>query len=81
MNSAILITIVSILFGIVGFFSSRKTAKEHAKVIDLTVKINENKDAAAQAQKDADAKVSQYEKDLNQLDPNFNKPPTDGGAA
>lgn len=56
---------------LIGFFSSRKTAKEDAQVIDLTVKIGENKDKAAAAQKDADEKIKEYNEALKQLDPNF----------
>jgi len=79
-SSAILFAIVALIFGVVGFFLSSKTAKQDAKILDLTVKINENKDAAAAAQKDADAKVKAYQDSLAKLNAN-NKPPTDGGGS
>jgi len=80
MSSAILFAVVALVFGIVGFLTASKTAKQDAKIIDLTVKINENKDAAAKAQKDADAKVAAYQKSLAEFNAN-NKPPTDGSAS
>ena len=79
MSSAILFTVVALVFSIVEFLAASKTAKQDAKIIDLTVKINENKDAALKAQKVADDKVASYQKSLAEFNAN-NKPPTDGSA-
>ncbi len=73
-----------LLFGIfiaflVGLFSSRKTAREDAKIIDLTGKIKDNKQKSVQAQADADKAVKEYQDALKQYDPNFHSDDDGGG--
>lgn len=69
-QSLILIVGLVIAF-LVGLFSSRKTAKEDAQVIDLTGKIKANQAAAVKAQTDADAAVKEYQDALKAYDPDF----------
>ncbi len=61
----------AIVLLLIGFFSSKKSAQEDAKVIDLTIKIGANKEKANAAQKDADEKIKEYNEALKQLDPDF----------
>ena len=63
---------------LIGYFSSKKTAKEQAQVIDLTVKIKETQDKAAEAQKNADQKMQEYQDALKQLYPEFHTDDGDG---
>jgi hypothetical protein len=75
---------ILVIFGIViaflvGLFSSRKTAREDAKIIDLTGKINDNKQKSVQAQADADKAVKEYQNALKQYDPNFHSDDDGGG--
>lgn len=63
---------------LIGLFTSRKTSSKDAKVIDLTGKINANKALADKAQKDADAKVKEYQDALKAYDPTFHDDDGDG---
>lgn len=56
---------------LVGIFSSRKTASQDAKILDLTGKIKDNQQKSAQAQKTADDAVKEYQDALKTYDPNF----------
>jgi hypothetical protein len=76
-NTILLLIGLAVAF-LVGLFSSRKTAKEDAKILDLTGKINDNKQKSAQAQADADKAVKEYQDALKQYDPNFHSD-DDGG--
>ena len=77
-NTGILLLGIIIAF-IVGLFSSRKTAQQDAKIIDLTGKINDNKQKSVQAQKAADQAVKEYQDALKQYDPNFHSDDDGGG--
>lgn len=56
---------------LIGLFFSKRGSQTDAKILDLTAKIQENKDKAATQQVDADKKVSEYEDALKKYDPNF----------
>lgn len=60
-----------ILAFIGGLFYSKKTGQRSAEILDLTNKINANKDKLATQQKDADAKTKAYLDALKAYDPNF----------
>lgn len=64
---------------LIGLFSSRKTAREDAKILDLTGKIKDNKQKSAQAQADADKAVKEYQDALKVYDPNFHSDDDGGG--
>lgn len=73
-----------LLFGffiafLIGLFSSRKTANEDAKILDLTGKIKDNKQKSAQAQADADKAVKEYQDALKQYDSTFHSDDDNGG--
>ena len=70
-GSTLLLILGIVIAFIIGLFSSRKTAREDAKILDLTGKINDNKQKSAQAQADADKAVKEYQDALKQYDPNF----------
>jgi hypothetical protein len=72
----LLIGIVIAFF--VGLFSSRKTAREDAKIIDLTGKIKDNKQKSAQEQEIADKAVKEYQDALKAYDPSFHNDDGDG---
>jgi hypothetical protein len=72
--------LVTLILFIIGWLNARK-ANEEAKVIDLIAKIGANKDKLADAQKDADAKVAEYQKSLKELDPDFYNDDGDGKPA
>jgi hypothetical protein len=76
-NTGILLLGIIIAF-VVGLFSSRKTAREDAKIIDLTGKIKDNQAKSAQAQALADKAVKEYQDALKQYDPDFHNDDGDG---
>jgi hypothetical protein len=76
-NTILLLIGLAVAF-LVGLFSSRKTATEDAKILDLTGKIKDNQQKSAQAQANADKAVKEYQDALKQYDPNFNSD-DDGG--
>lgn len=67
----LIVALISLLF-------SRQSAKEDAKVLDLTNKIDQNKKAAAVKQTDADKKTQEYLDALKKYDPNFHDDNGDG---
>lgn len=69
-NTLLLVLGIVIAF-LVGLFSSRKTATEDAKILDLTGKIKDNKQKSAQAQELADKAVKEYQDALKAYDPSF----------
>ena len=78
MTQSLIFFLGIVLAFVIGLFSSRKTSKEAAQVLDLTSKINENKTKAAAVQAAADAKVKEYQDALKAYDPNFGND-DDGG--
>jgi len=71
MSGQIVTVVIGIILFLLGMFVSRKTQSNNAKVLDLTQKINDNKQKAAAAQSDADKKVKEYEDALKAYDPQF----------
>lgn len=71
MENTILLILGLMIAFVVGLFSSRKTSQQDAKVLDLTSKINDNKQKAAQAQELADKAVKEYQDALKKYDPDF----------
>lgn len=69
-NYAVLLIGILLAF-IIGFFSSRKTSTEDAKILDLTGKIKDNKQKSALAQQAADKAVKEYQDALKKYDPTF----------
>lgn len=78
MTGQIAALILGALLFLLGVFFSRKTQKDDGKVLDLTQKINENKQKAAVAQSDADKKVKEYQDALKAYDPDFHSDDGDG---
>lgn len=78
MTNTILGLIAAAVLMAIGFFSSRRTAKQDAEVLDLTVKIKQNQTKAGEAQKNADQKTKEYLDALKAYDPNFHSD-DDGG--
>lgn len=70
-TSGLFVVIGIFIAFLIGLFSSRKTSREDAKVIDLTGKIRDNQKLSAQAQKTADDAVKEYQDELKKYDPNF----------
>lgn len=77
-GSTLLLILGIFIAFLVGLFSSRKTAREDAKIIDLTGKIKDNQQKAAQAQKTADDAVKEYQDELKKYDPDFHSDDGDG---
>lgn len=78
-GSTVLLILGILIAFLVGLFSSRKTAREDAKILDLTGKINDNKQKSAQAQELADKAVKEYQDALKKYDPNFHSDDDGGG--
>jgi hypothetical protein len=70
-GSTVLLILGIFVAFLVGLFSSRKTAREDAKILDLTGKIKDNKQKSTQAQELADKSVKEYQDALKQYDPKF----------
>lgn len=79
MTGGIIGLIVAGILIIIGFFSSKKAQQQDAEILDLTVKIKENKNKASNAQKDADDKTKNYLDALKVYDPNFHSDDDGGG--
>lgn len=71
MTQSLLLFGAIVLAFLIGIFSSKKTAREDAKVIDLTARIKDNIAKAQGAQKTADEQVRDYEDALKKYDSNF----------
>lgn len=71
MENTFLLILGLVVAFIIGLFSSRKTTQEDGKVLDLTSKINDNKQKSVQAQALADKAVKEYEDAKKKYDPNF----------
>lgn len=78
-TNVVLVVIAIVVAFLVGVFSSRKTAQEDAKIIDLTGKIKDNQIKSAQTQALADKAVKEYDDELKKYDPNFHSDDDDGG--
>jgi hypothetical protein len=76
-NTGVLIIGIILAF-LIGLFSSRKTAREDAKILDLTSKIKDNQTKSAQAQAEANQAVKEYQDALKQYDPDFHNDDGDG---
>lgn len=61
-----------------GLFYSKRVASQDAKVLDLTAKIEENKDTAKKERDNADKKTQEYLDAIKKYDPNFHSDDGDG---
>lgn len=71
MSGGIIGAIIAVVLLAIAFFTGRRTSQKDEEILDLTVKIKQNQDKAAVAQKDADAKTKEYLDSLKAYDPDF----------
>lgn len=70
-GNTLLVVLGIVVAFLIGLFSSRKTAREDAKIIDLTGRIKDNMQKSVETQAAADKAVKEYQDALKKYDPDF----------